>query len=40
MMAGTVAAILNYEIEEEYLKMVEQQTEDDQVPVILCWCHA
>lgn len=40
MMVGAVAAILNYETEEEYFKMVEQQIEDDQVPVTFCCCHA
>lgn len=40
MMAGDVVAILNYKVEAEYLKMVEQQIEDDQVPVISCCCHA
>lgn len=39
-MAGTGAAIMNYEVEAEYLRMVEQQIEDAQVPVILCCCHA
>ena len=37
MMLGVGAAILNYEVEAEYLRMeYEQQIEDAQVDIILC----